>query len=82
MLLSDFPVAQDKQPLKQKVRNSQAKQKKFHDTTSRDRKPLQQGDRGFVGFWRSALIVKILGQRYYVVKFNSGAARKVHVSQL
>ena len=90
MLLPDFSVAQDKQSLKQKVRESQAKQKKFHDTTSRDRKPLQQGDRVFVrqpeskekGFWRPALIVKVLGQRYYVVKFNSGATRKVHMNQL
>ena len=36
LLIPDFPVAQDKQSLKQKVRESQAKQKKFHDTTSRD----------------------------------------------
>ena len=48
LLLPDFPVAQDKQSLKQRVRESQAKQKKFHDTTSRDGKPIQQGDRVFI----------------------------------
>ena len=28
------------------------------------------------------MIVEVLGQRYYVVKFNSGGTRKVHMNQL
>ena len=64
--------------------------KKRHDRTSHERKPFQLGEAVFVrqpeskgkGFWKPATVLKVLGQRYYMVRFLTGTTRKVHMNHL
>ncbi|XP_062500547.1 uncharacterized protein K02A2.6-like [Corticium candelabrum] len=90
MLVPELPAHQDqtKQLLKRKVQECQERQKKRHDRTSHERKPFQLEEAVFVsqpeskgeGFWKPATILKVLGQRYYMVRFLTGTTRTVHMN--
>ena len=91
MLVPELPAHQDqtKQLLKRKVQECQERQKKRHDHTSHERKPFQLGavfvrqpESKQKGFWKPATILKVLGQRYYMVRFLTGTTRKVHMNHL
>ena len=92
MLVPELLAHQDqtKQLLKREVQECQERQKKRHDHTSHERKPFQLGEAVFVrqpeskgkGYWKPATILKVLGQRYYMVRFLTGSTRKVYVNHL
>ena len=79
------------QPLQDKVRTLQKKQKKDHDRKAYHRTPVVVGDAVLVRqpdsrgkeIWRTAAIVLILEVQYYKISFaDSRMRRKVHMNQL
>lgn len=77
--------------LRETVRVSQKKQKMTHDRKSQNHRSFNVGDCVLVrqpashnkDSWRPAVVIKVLGDLYYMVKFDGSATlRKVHVDQL
>ena len=92
MLVPELSAHQDqtKQLLKRKVQDCQERQKKSHDRTSHEKKLFQLGEAVFgrqpdskrKGFWTPATILKVVGQRYYMVRYLIGITRKIHMNHL